>query len=71
MNVLSAWIKCSSIAFLVGLLTSAGPNLGNQILPLVGAMAFIIALLVLFELTNLEPATTVLAPALKTAAVHL
>ncbi len=65
MNVLPALIKCSSIAFLVGLLTSAGPNLGNQLWPLVGPMALITALVVLFELANREPAATVLAPALE------
>jgi hypothetical protein len=59
MNVFSALIKCTSIGFLVGFLASDGPDLGNSLLPLAGLMVFISIILVLFELTNLEPVTTV------------
>ena len=53
MHVLSALIKCASIGFLIGFLTSTGPNdLGSTLLPLAGLMVFISAILVLVELTN-------------------
>ena len=63
MNVLSAVIKSASIGLLVGCLTSTGPNLGNHVLPLAVLLVFISTILVLFELTNLEPETPVVANA--------
>ncbi len=57
MNVLSALIKCTSSAFLVGFLSKTGADLGNDILALAGLIVLISAVFVLFEMTNLEPAT--------------
>jgi hypothetical protein len=55
MNVLSILIKCITIGFVVGFLSSAGPNLSDNILPLAALLLLISALVVTFELTNLEP----------------
>jgi hypothetical protein len=63
MNALSVSIKCASIGFLVGFLASVGPDVGADILPLAVLLAFIGTTLVLWELTNPEPATSVDAKA--------
>ncbi len=59
MNALPALIRCTSISFLLGLLTSSGPRLGSDLLVLAALMVFIGTILVFFELTGLEPATAV------------
>jgi hypothetical protein len=59
MNVFSALIKCASVGFFAGFLTSSGPQLGNDVLSLAGLMAFIGLTLVLFELTSLGSLATV------------
>jgi hypothetical protein len=59
MNFLSMLTNCVSIGFVVGFLAGAGPGLGNDILPLAGLTLFISTILVLFELSDLEPSTPV------------
>jgi hypothetical protein len=58
MNAFSALIKCAATGFLVGLLASNGPELRINLFPLVGAIAVISAVFVLFEMMNLEPITS-------------
>jgi hypothetical protein len=57
LNLLSALIKCTTIGFLVGFLVSAGHDLDKDILPLAWMLVFISTILVLRELTYLEPPT--------------
>jgi hypothetical protein len=56
MNILSALIKCAAIGLLAGFVMSAGPDMGEDILPLAGLMAVISTILILLELSNLDPA---------------
>ena len=72
MNVLDAAIKCISIGFVAGFLAGTGPNLGRDILPLAALLAFVAAVLILFESSNLEPVTAEVdraGPAVSTRAV--
>ena len=58
MNVLGASINCISIGFTVGFLIHMAPSAGTDLLQLGGLLAFVAAVLVLFELSNLEPVAT-------------
>jgi hypothetical protein len=57
MNLLSSFIKCVSLGFLGGFLISNGPEVGKDVLPLVGLIAFIAVIFALWELATLEPAS--------------
>ena len=70
MNFLAALIKYASIGFLVGFLASTGPDLGNDFLPLAGMMVFIVFILVVFELTNFEAASTLPAKGVEVASLR-
>ena len=58
---LSALIKLTSTGFLVGFLAGNRPELGSGVLPLVALVTFISIIMVLFEVTNLEPAAPAIA----------
>jgi hypothetical protein len=55
MNTLEASIKCISIGFALGFLAGTGPNLGPDIWPFVGLLAFSAAVRLLFEFSSQEP----------------
>ena len=63
MNALSILIKCTAIGLLAGFLTTTRPSLGGDVLALGGLMVVVSTLLVLFELRNPEPATSLTAEA--------
>jgi len=59
MDAISALLKCTSIGFLGGFLMSTGPDWANGLLALAALMVFISTVLVPFEVTDLELATSV------------
>jgi hypothetical protein len=63
MNVLSALIKCAAVGLLVGFVMSAGPDMGGDILPLAALLAVISTILILLELSNMDPVIAVPAKA--------
>ena len=52
MNTLATLIKCTSIAFLAGLMMSTGFDLGATIWPLTGLLVLLGGVVVLFQLTG-------------------
>jgi hypothetical protein len=59
MDAIPALLKCISIGFLGGFLMSTGPDWANGLLPLAVLIVLISTVLVLFDLTDLELATSV------------
>jgi hypothetical protein len=57
MKLLSPFIKCASLSFFVGFLSSNGPEVGLDLLPLGVLIVFVATVFALWELANLEPAT--------------
>ena len=58
MDVLGASINCISIGFAVGFLAATGPSAGIDLVQLGGLLAFVGAVLLLFEFSSLEPVTS-------------
>jgi hypothetical protein len=56
MSILEASIKCISIGFAAGFLVQRSPNLGPDIWPLFGLLAFTAIVVLLFEFLDVEPA---------------
>ena len=63
-NFLSPLFKCTSLGFLVGFLISNGPPVGKDVLALAGLMVCIGIILILCELMNPEPATSLAVEAI-------
>jgi hypothetical protein len=57
-NFLSPLFKCTSLGFLVGFLISNGPAVGKDVLAFTALMVCIGIILILWELTSPEPATS-------------